>query len=99
MKKTFKSLLFYSLLTFLTIGGVSASWAYAAGEASRNSVSISVNFTDWYYSENLPGGGENAEEEFDNGISHAGMIKDIINDIFNFIKIFSDFHFKNIIAY
>ena len=36
---------------------------------------------DWYYEENLPGGGENSEEDFNNGISHAGIIQDIIDDV------------------
>ena len=81
MKKTLKFIILSSLLLFLTIGGVSASWVLSRGEPSPKDIDMSLSVADWYFPENLPGGGENAEEDFNNGISHAGLLQDIIDDI------------------
>ena len=70
-----------SLLTFLTIGGVSASWIFGKGDVIETYDDVSLSINEWYFPENLPGGGENAEEDFNDGISHAGIIQDIIDDI------------------
>ena len=81
MRKTINFIILCSLFTFLTIGSVSASWFFAQGDATGDDISLSMGVSEWYFPENLPGGGENAEEEFDDGISHAGIIQDIIDDI------------------
>ena len=69
-----------SLCATLIMGKVYADWKYfdAPADASHE---VAAVINDWYYEENLPGGGENADEEFNEGISHAGIIRDILNDV------------------
>ena len=81
MKKYSTFILLGSLLLCLLIGGVSAAWNYAEDISESQYASNSISISEWYFPEDLPGGGENAEEEFDAGISHAGVIQDIIDDI------------------
>lgn len=82
--KIYKTFFITSSLCFaLIISGVYATWEYANGIANDKSHDVLAAIDDWYYEENLPGGGddEEAEDAFDDGISHAGIIQDIIEDI------------------
>ena len=81
MRKIQSIIMLCSLFMITIIGSVSASWLYAENGADTKDDNTSVILTEWYYPENLPGGGDNAEEEFNDGISHAGIIQDIIDDV------------------
>lgn len=72
--------LLFPIVSLLLIGGTYATWQYY-NPANPESGDVNVNFDEWYYEENLPGGGSNASEDFNHGISHADLIKDIVNDI------------------
>ena len=86
MKTNIKFMILGSLLVTLFVGGVSAAWVYTEGPPEPTHENHNLNINEWYYEENLPGGGENAEEDFDDGISHAGLIQDIVDDISLFFE-------------
>lgn len=81
MKSKIKLIIVCSLFMTLFIGGVSANWIFAEATLEATQENQNLNITDWYYAENVPGGGDSAEEEFNAGISHAGLIQDIVDDI------------------
>ncbi len=69
-------------VSLLTVGGVYATWTYSDGPAADvSNNNMVMNLTEWYYETNLPGGGEDGEDDFNEGYSHADLIRDIINDI------------------
>lgn len=81
MKFKFKFIILFALLTCFFVGGVSATWVFAEERLSPTQDNQGLNINEWYYEENVPGGGDHKEEDFDHGISHAGLIQDIIDDI------------------
>ena len=71
-----------TLLSVLLLGGVYASWAYSTIPSQDAELgNIDGILEEWYYEDHLPGGGETGSEDFDHGISHAGLIQDILEDI------------------
>ena len=81
MKKRFQYIVLCSLFAALLIGGVSATWIFSGQNVDAVHDNRNIIINEWYYEENLPGGGEDAEEDFNDGISHAGLIQDILDDI------------------
>ena len=81
MKNKIKFIVLCSLFMPMFIGGVFANWVFAEGPIENAQGNQNLNIDDWYYAENVPGGGENADDDFNHGISHAGLIQDIVDDI------------------
>ena len=74
-----------SILSLLLIGGSYATWQFY-NNAQPTDEDVLTNIDEWYFEENLPGGGEEGSQEFNDGISHADIIKDIVRDIEKFLN-------------
>ena len=60
MKLNYKFIFLGFLLTTLFVGGVSATWVFAEGKQEASEQNQNINMNDWYYEENLPGGGDHS---------------------------------------